>query len=228
MEERVLFVDDERTVRTAYKRMLECEGYDVLLARNGREAVELFLSDRPSLVLLDVDMPGMNGFVTCRKLREIDRFTPIVFLTAMETDADQLRGLGLGADDYVYKSASTHVLLARVANALARSKARDDSCSVRHTVTLGRISVDLETFSVEKDGCQISRLTRTEAAILRTLNRKRGEICPFEHVVESAWGEGHVIDISTMRSFLLTLRRKLDIAGGMIITEREIGYRLLK
>ena len=119
----ILVVDDERTVRAAYRRLFEGEGYAVRLARGGADALRLFDERRPDAVLLDVDMPDMNGYAVCRELRRRDSAVPVVFLTAMEGDADQLRGLDSGADDYVFKTAANAVLVARVASAIARRDA---------------------------------------------------------------------------------------------------------
>ncbi len=225
----ILIADDERTVRAAYRKLLECEGHSVRAVRNGKEAVEAFTEHRPDLVLLDVDMPVMNGFVACRALREIDRYVPILFLTAMAADADQLRGLGLGADDYVFKTVTTPILLARVTAALERRAAfAQPNDAAPGKIVLGRVTVDLDTLDV-RVGTRIgAQLTKNEAAILRALNEGRGKVHTIEEITEAVHGGAYVLEPSAFRSYLANLRRKLGPAGALIVTERDRGYRLLK
>ena len=225
--QKILVVDDERTVRTAYQKLFSGEGYEVCVARNGTEAVEKAQAERPDLILLDVDMPGKNGFLTCKTIRETDALTPIVFLTAMETDADQMRGLGLGADDYIYKTASTAVLLARVSSVLARraALARQGGYTPRF-VSLGKISVNLDSFEVLKKGVRIAKLTKAENDVLRVLAAHRGIPVSYDDMIKEIYGEGHALERTSLRTYVLTLRRKLEDASEMIASERDVGYRL--
>ena len=151
----ILIVDDERTVRASYRVLFEREGYAVRVARGGAEALRLFNARRPDVVLLDVDMPDMNGYAVCRAMREAaGADVPLIFfLTAMESDADQLRGLGVGADDYVFKTASNDVLLARVAAAIARREERNAASALSpREIAIGRFRASLDTFAVFIDG----------------------------------------------------------------------------
>ena len=107
----ILLVDDERTVREGLKRLLESEGFAVRTARDGVDALAKLSDKRPDAVLLDVMMPKLNGFALCTELRKTDALLPVVFLTAKDSEADEIRGMGLGADDYVSKSAGEEVLL---------------------------------------------------------------------------------------------------------------------
>lgn len=124
---RILLAEDDRAVRLALSALLSGAGYEVESARDGEEAVRRFRADPPDLVVLDVMMPGTDGLSACRRIRETDAETPVVFLTALDSDEAQLRGLGVGADDYVAKSASEGVILARVAAALRRRRASEAS-----------------------------------------------------------------------------------------------------
>ncbi len=232
----ILIADDERTVRAAYRKLFECEGHTVRAVRNGKEAVEAFQEQRPDLVLLDVDMPIMNGFSACRALREIDQHVPILFLTAMASDADQVRGFGLGADDYVFKTAASSVLLARVTAVLERRATLTETTTVQdlapsvkpEKILLGRVTVDLDTFTVFIGSHVGAQLTKNEAAILRVLNQERGKVYSREELAQAIHGAPHVIEPSAFRSYFVGLRRKLGPAGALIVTERERGYRLLK
>lgn len=226
----ILIVDDERTVRTSYRILFEREGYSVRLARGGAEALRLFAARRPDLVLLDVDMPDMNGYAVCRAMRASDTKTPIVFLTAMESDADQLRGLGLGADDYVFKSASNSVLLARVASTLARHE--EIGCAGRlqaRRIDIGRAAVDLDSMDVSIDGRTTGeKLTKTEADILRVLAAADGRLMPDDEIVASMRGRNQVMESSTLRSHITHLRAKLGAAGALLVNEAGSGYRLVR
>ncbi len=225
----ILIADDERTVRAAYRKLFECEGHTVRVARNGKEALEAFTEHRPDLVLLDVDMPIMNGFVACRAMREIDRLTPILFLTAMESDADQLRGFGLGADDYVFKTSASSVLLARVTAALERRTAFEKPvCGAPGKIILGQVTIDLDTLEVRHGSRGGAQLTKNEAAILCALNEQRGKVYSHAEIAEAVHGGAHIIESSALRSYFVNLRRKLGPAGALIVNERDRGYRLLK
>ena len=114
----ILVVDDERSVRNGLKALLSTGGYSVRLARSGLQALEQFRTRRPDLVLLDVMMPGTNGFDVCREIRREDALVPILFLTSVENEANQVRGFGLGADDYISKTAGEAELFARIRRAL--------------------------------------------------------------------------------------------------------------
>ena len=225
----ILIVDDERTVRTSYRILFEREGYSVRLARSGAEALRLFSARRPDLVLLDVDMADMNGYAVCKAMRAEDAKTPIVFLTAMESDADQLRGLGLGADDYVFKSASNSVLLARVASTLAR---HGEICGAgrfeSRRIDVGRAVVDLDSLSVCIDGRPTrEKLTKTEADILRVLVAAEGRLLSDDEIVSAMRGKKQVMEPSTLRSHITHLRAKLGTAGSLLVNEAGAGYRFV-
>ena len=225
----ILVVDDERTVRKAYGGLLEGEGYAVRLARGGVEALQMFAARRPDLVLLDVTMPGMSGYSVCRRIRETDSDTPVVFLTAMESEAAEIRGLGLGADDYVFKSASNAVLLARIESVLSRRVAvRASGRVAARRIELGRLAVDLDTFDVlDRDQPTGERLTKSEADILRILHGARGRLLSHDEIVAALRGESHVMEPSALRAHFARLRRKLGPAGDLIQNERDAGYRMV-
>lgn len=158
------------------KALLEGEGFAVRTARDGDDALAKIAERRPDLVLLDVMMPKKNGFVTCEELRQSDQMLPVVFLTAKDSEADQVRGLGLGADDYVSKVAGEEVLLSRIRRALLRSAEFEMELSRRNErpVRLGKVSVDLQALRVTIADREVARLTKTEADLLKLLNSARG------------------------------------------------------
>ena len=198
----VLIVDDERSVRAGLRRLLTDAGHAVREARDGKSAVAAVAERRPDLVLLDVMMPGEDGFVTCRNLRRRDRELPILFLTALDSEGDQVRGLDVGADDFIAKATSPEVLLARIRAALERA---------------ARLSA-----SPAPDD-----LTKTEADVFRLLSSDRGRWFSYREIYDAIRGEGYCGDESTIRSHISRLREKLP-PGEAIRTKRGRGWCLMR
>jgi len=223
----ILVVDDELAVRRGIKALLQGEGYCVRTAKSGADALAIVAERRPDLVLLDIMMPGMNGFRVCEEIRRGDRLLPIVFLTAATSEADQVRGMGLGGDDYIAKSAPSSLLLARVGRAIARGAdvAAGLARKTPEVVRLGDISVDMRSLVVTGGG-GTECLTRTEADILATLFARRGEYVSLDELIECLRGEGFACEDSMIYSHVSRLRRKLGPAGHLIVSARGSGYAL--
>ena len=226
----ILVVDDERVLRDGIKAILSGEGHAVRTARDGDEALRRIAEKRPDLVLLDVMMPKMNGFRCCEKIRETDGLLPVVFLTAKDAEADQVRGIGLGADDFVSKGASDAVLLARINRALERAKAFGEAArrASGTMIALGGITVDLKTLAVMEEGREIARLTRTEADILKIFNSQRGALIVPDDIITELRGNGFACEDTMLYMHISNLRRKLGAAAGFIITRHGFGYGLAK
>jgi len=226
----ILIVDDERTLREGLKAELLGEGYGVRTARDGEEALKKIAERSPDLVLLDVMMPKMNGFRCCEEIRRTDALLPVVFLTAKDAEGDQIRAMGLGADDFVSKSASDALLLACVRRALVRAQKVGEKAAEGggHLVRLGTIIADVQSLFVTEDGKEVSRLTKTEADILRCLNARRGEVVVFDDLITDLRGNGFVCEDTMLYSHVSHLRTKLGKAGELVTTTRGIGYCLLK
>ena len=224
----ILVVDDERVLRDGIKAVLSGEGFEVRTARDGDEALKKIAEKRPDLVLLDVMMPKMNGFKCCERIRETDRILPVIFLTAKDAEADQVRGMGLGADDFVSKSVSDAVLLARINRALERSSAIGESVrsASGSVIALGAVSVDVKSFAVTENGEEIARLTKTEADILKLLDSKRGELVVQDDIITDLRGNGFACEDTMLYVHICHLRRKLGPASSMIINKRGVGYWL--
>jgi len=226
----ILIVDDERALREGLKAELLGEGYGVRTARDGEEALKKIAERRPDLVLLDVMMPKMNGFRCCEEIRRIDALLPVVFLTAKDAEADQIRAMGLGADDFVSKSASDALLLACIRRALARARKVDEKVadgSDRH-VRIGGVIADVQSLVVTKDGNVIAHLTKTEADILRCLNAARGEMVVFDDLITDLRGNGFACEDAMLYVHMSNLRRKLGPAADMIVNKRGVGYTLMR
>jgi len=226
----ILIVDDERVLREGLKADLLGEGYEVRTARDGEEALKKITERRPDLVLLDVMMPKMNGFRCCEEIRKTEALLPVIFLTAKDAEGDQIRARGLGADDFVSKSASDALLLACVRRALVRAQRMDKKGAEdgNRCVRLGAVIADIPSLIIVKDGMEIARLTKTEADILVCLNARRGEIVLFDDLITDLRGNGFACEDSLLYSHISHLRAKLGKAGELIATTRGVGYCLLK
>ena len=224
----ILLVDDEKALRDSLKAVLQGEGYEVRTARDGDEALVKIAEKRPDLVLLDVMMTRMNGYKCCEKIRETDKLLPVIFLTAKDGETDQVRGIGLGADDFVSKDASDAVLLARISRALARSSAIGESVRSASgaVIALGAVSVDMKTFAVTEKGKEIARLTKTEADILKLLDAHRGELVVPDDIITDLRGNGFACEDTMLYVHICNLRRKLGSASSMLVNKRGVGYCL--
>ena len=215
---KILVIDDERTVREGLKRLLSAEGFSVALAKGGDEGVAMFREHRPDAVLLDVMMPRKNGFAVCAGLREESATVPILFLTALDSEVSEVKGMGIGADDYIQKSASPEILVARIRRAIDRAAG---SAAAVQTVRIGKASVDLARRTVSLGDGGEERLTGTETDLLRILASDRTRYFTYAELAGRAMSE------STLRSQISRLKRKLGTAGELIRGERGAGYRLL-
>ena len=226
----ILIVDDERVLREGLKATLTGEGFAVRTARDGEDALRKLSERAPDLVLLDVMMPKMNGFRTCEEIRKADRSVPIIFLTAKDSEADQVRGLGLGADDYISKDAGETVLLARINRALARTASFNEIAAKREAqpIRLGKVRVDPKSLSVSDPSGEIARLTKTEVDILRLLDSERGAFFSVERLISELRGQGFACEDSMLYSHISHLRRKLGPAGDLISSNRRAGYCLAR
>ena len=224
----ILLADDERAFRSGMKALLESEGFAVRTARDGEAAVRKFTERVPDVVILDVMMPRMNGFRACEEIRKTDRRVPVVFLTAKDGEVDQVRALGLGADDYVSKSAPEALLVARIRRAVERSRelvagraADADGC-----LHLGQTVVDMTSLEVSVGGESAGRLTKTEADILRILAGRRGRHFSTDELIAALRGDGFACEDTMLYVHVSNLRRKLGPAAALLSTSRNAGYSL--
>lgn len=218
----ILIVDDERLLREAMKALLVGEGFDVRLARDGEECLRKIEQDTPDLVLLDVMMPKMNGFRTCEEIRKRDALLPVVFLTAKDSESDQIRAIGLGGDDYISKTASETVLIARIRRALQRAEAFDAGSG---DIRLGTIRVDLEALAVLTGTGKVA-LTKTEGDMLRLLAREPGRFVSKENLIVGLRGRGYACGDTMIYSHIFNLRLKLGKEGRRLVCDRRSGYKL--
>jgi two-component system KDP operon response regulator KdpE len=221
----ILAVDDDPTLLRFLAEFLEHEGFRVVKADRGQAALKLFFEERPDLVVLDLMMPGMDGWEVCARIREMAK-TPVILLTAKDTEADKLRGFRLGVDDYVTKPFSLAELTARVRAVLARSASRLEGEVSQ--VQSGDLSIDLKKREVLLGGERIP-LTRTEFRLLAYLARRAGEAVSQDELVAEIWGSDSKRGGSALRRYVWLLRRKLEADPAnprLIVNVHGFGYRL--
>lgn len=223
----ILLVEDERVIRAHYVSILEGEGFSVRAAKDGAQALEEFARRRPDLAVLDLDLPKVAGFRVCEEFRRAAPSMPIVILTANASDANEVRALGLGADDFCAKTESAEVVLARVRRAAERTAALAPAGGMPKIVKLGQVEVDTATMVVSHGG-GAERLTRGEMDVFTLLWEANGRMCRPEELLDAMRERGSPCDIAVLYVFISGLRRKLGPAGGLIDNRRRVGYRLIR
>ena len=222
---RVLVVDDEPQIRRALRLALRANEYDVELASNGEEALDLVAARPPDLVILDLGLPDLDGVEVCKRLREWSR-VPIIVLSVQEDEATKVLALDQGADDYVTKPFSVPELLARMRVALRHAALLAGGEEQRFRA--GQIEVDFARRVVTKSGSEV-HLTPTEYSLLRYLARYPGRVVTHGQLLRSALGESYGDAYGTLRVYIAGLRKKLEVDPShpcLIITEPGVGYRL--
>ena len=225
----VLIADDDLQLLDLVTLNLELEGYGVLRASDGRQALERIERHHPDLVLLDVMMPRMSGFAVCHQVRAYST-VPIIIITARGQEQDKIRGLDLGADDYLVKPFSVGELLARVRAVLRRAQFTTGELAPagQSPMILGELSIDFGQRLVTMAGRKVV-FTPTEYRILTSLAHSAGQIVPQERLLEHAWGTAYVGEDHLLQVKINRLRRKLESDPAhprYILTEPGVGYVL--
>jgi len=227
MTKKILVCDDEPALVKLFSQILLKNGYEVLCAGNGHEALPLLFTQKPSLVLLDVVMPRMDGWRTCSRIRELSD-VPIIMLTGQERSEDDIvRGLDYGADEYLLKPVGSRELLARVRAVLRRSEL-DVGDVAQKKVTYGDeyISVNLATRYISVNGRRV-KLTPREFSLFAFLVENQGRILTHRQLLEKVWGFEYIDDLDYVRIYISHLRQKIEPDPALpsyIITEPGVGY----
>jgi two-component system, OmpR family, KDP operon response regulator KdpE len=220
----ILVVDDEPQIRRVMRTTLTTQGYVVHDARSGEEAMERVREDKPDLILLDVNMPGMGGIAACRAIRATSD-AAIIMLTVRDTEQDKVDALDAGADDYVVKPFHTKELLARVRSALRRVPASPDAAS--QIIILDGIEINLSTRRVTVNGQSI-RLTPKEFDLLQYLVSNPNVPIPHARLLQAVWGPDYGDQVEYLRVFVNQLRKKIEPEPAKpryLLTEPWVGYR---
>jgi DNA-binding response OmpR family regulator len=228
MSRTLLVVDDEQTLRDTLAEILEEEGYRVVTAADGREALERFRAEKPDLVLLDLMLPELSGMEVCRILRQ-ESDVPILMLTARDSEIDKVVGLELGADDYVTKPFSLRELVARVRALLRRSEATVTGTSdVPPAIDLGRVQVDLAGHRLLRDGEPLQVKPRA-FELLSFLLQNPGQVFTREQLLERVWGYDYAGETRTVDVHVHWLRAQVEEdpqRPKLLQTVRGVGYVL--
>jgi two-component system KDP operon response regulator KdpE len=224
---RVLLAEDELELRAFISRNLRARDFTVLEAGNGIEALVLWETEQPQLLILDIMMPRMDGLEVCRRIRETS-IVPIIVLTALDDERDKVTALDLGADDYLTKPFGVEELLARVRAVLRRGQwfAQPPSPGVRR---YGDLEIDLEGRAVRRSGTEV-RLTPTEFALLEQLVSNAGKILTHRALLQRVWGREYTEEAEYLRVYMGRLRHKLEADPANpthFLTESGVGYRFI-
>jgi len=226
MSARILIVDDEPPIVDMLAYNLQRANYEVIIARDGQEALDIARQEEPDLIILDLMLPRLDGLEVCRALRK-ERDVPIIMLTARDGEVDRVVGLELGADDYVVKPFSVRELMARVKSVLRRATPRAEQTAV-DVKQAGALTVDGARHEARWRDIEL-KLTALEFDLLYTMIRHAGQVLTREQLLEQVWGYDYYGDLRAVDAAIKRLRVKLRQAapeGEVIVTVRGVGYKL--
>lgn len=227
----ILVAEDDRNILTGLVDTLESEGYRVMPASDGEEALDLFINNPFDLVLLDIMMPGKSGYDVCREIRSTDKDIPIIMLTAKGEEIDKVVGLQLGADDYITKPFGVHELLARIAAVLRRSRRNPTEAKKEEPIpdlfNFGDAQIDVRTFKLIK-GKQAIDLSEREVKLLQFFFQHPNEVLSRDQLLNAVWGIDYYGTTRTLDQHIAQLRKKVEHDPSkprFIKTVHRVGYR---
>lgn len=227
---KILIAEDDPVTLDSIDACLQSEGFSTILAENGKVAVQLWESEKPELVCLDIMMPELDGYEVCRRIRSADKTLPILFLSAKNEEIDVVVGLELGADDFIRKPFGKHELLARIRSVLRRAEASKDD---KVTLTF-QIGGDLTVYPAQLHATREStgeeiELSPREISILTFLHQHSGEAVHRDQLLDHCWGLDYYPESRTLDQHIVKLRKKIELdpsTPAIIETVRGIGYRI--
>jgi DNA-binding response OmpR family regulator len=227
---KVLIIEDDPTIVRGLKDTLEDESFEVLTAADGGEGYEKIIREKPDLIILDLMLPKLDGFDLCRRVRSERIPTPILILTARGEEADRVKGLNLGADDYVIKPFSLLELLARVRALLRRPPPASTSAKpLTDTLEFGNVAIDFRRFEARKED-RILEMSRKEFGILRCLASRAGEVVTRDELLNQVWGIDSYPTTRTVDNHMSMIRAKIEddpAEPTYLITVHGVGYKLV-
>ena len=224
--QKVLIIEDEPDMVLGLKDNFEYEGYDVVVARDGREGLSRAVSERPDVILLDIMLPKMSGLDVCRELRNQGMDTPVIMLTARGQEIDKVIGLEMGADDYVTKPFSIKELLARVRAQLRRATRQ---VAEVETYTFGDVALNFKRYEATRGGAGLD-LSPREFELLKYFIQHRGETITRDQLLDDVWGYDNYPFTRTVDNHIAKLRQKVEAVPAdpkYIITVHRVGYKFL-
>jgi DNA-binding response OmpR family regulator len=222
----ILIIEDEPHIVLGLKDALEFEGFRVVTASAGKEGVAVYRQERPNAVLLDLMLPDVNGYQVCEDLRRYDAFLPIIMLTARSQEADKIRGLDAGADDYVTKPFSVGELVARIRALFRRTTRSPESLSFK----IGTLTVNVSAHQLQKGSGKPVMLSFYEVELLRLLHERLGQPVSRDEILNKIWGVEANPTNRTVDNFIVKLRKKLEKHPENpehILTVYGYGYKLV-
>ena len=226
MAKRILIVDDEKAIVDILEFNLQRDGYDTLKAYDGPEGLRMAREENPDLLLLDIMLPGMDGFEVCRRLREEHNDVPIVMITAREEETDKVFGLENGADDYVTKPFSMRELLARVKANMRRTLTPSPETESANVISMRDLSIDLDRHTVVKNGAELD-LTQREYELVKFLAQNPGKVVSRQELMSEVWQYEYFGDLRAVDVAVRRLREKLEdnpAEPAYVLTKRGVGY----
>jgi len=225
MKTKILLVDDEKDIVEFLEYNLVQEGFEVITAYNGMEALKK-LSEKPDLVILDIMMPQLNGYDVCKKIRSLPEFrqTPVIFLTAKSSEVDEIRGLEIGANDFIQKPISPKKLIARVNSNLRKDVKKTEEKSLPSQIKIGPLYIDRNKYLVQVDGIE-KILPRKEFELLFYFASNPGKVIDRETVLKDVWGLDVYVGDRTIDVHIRKIREKLGKLADLIETVKGVGYK---
>lgn len=221
---KILIIEDDKMIVEGVKDTLQFHDYDVVTAGSGKEGLTLLQKEKPDLIILDIMMPGVDGFEVCKKIKQGNREIPIIMLTAKSQESDKLLGFELGVDDYVTKPFSVKELVARVGAVLNRSH---KTIKQEDIVTVGNAEINFKNFTISKNGVEFA-LSPKEYDILKLLISHPDEVIDRNRVIDVVWGDEYYPSPRTIDNFILKLRSKIEEDPKnpcYILTVHGAGYK---
>jgi two-component system response regulator VicR len=225
MAAKILIVDDEKTIVDILAYNLRKEGYEIIEAHDGTKGLELALSENPDLVMLDIMMPGLDGYEVCARLRKVSQ-VPVIMLTAKAEESDKVLSFELGADDYITKPFGVREMLARVMANLRRGHMAKPASGGAKKMIFGELTIDLNMVEVKRGDVNID-LTRREFELVNFLATQNNQVFTREALLEKVWGYEYFGDVRTVDVTIRRLRTKLEATPDnptYILTKRGVGY----
>jgi len=228
MKKRILVIEDEPSLSMAIRDELQFEGFEASVVEDGVQGLDRILKEAPDLVILDLMLPGMSGFEICREVRRQGVNTPIIMLTARAQEVDRVRGLELGADDYVVKPFSLAELVARIRAVLRRSQGESQTEAAPEILHVGELRLDVRKQEAFKGGRRVE-LTHKEFQLLEFLLRHPGEVISRDEFLSRLWGEEIYVTPRNVDTHMASLRKKIEDDADQpryILSVRGAGYKL--
>lgn len=226
---KLLIAEDDTLIREGLYDILSAEGFDCLQAENGQEAVDLYLSERPDVVLLDIMMPDKDGYSVCREIRKHDQYTAIIFISAKSEEIDRVLGLELGADDYIVKPFGKHEVLARLRSVIRRYRlaTKSDKTGDANVFQLGDLTVDPNQLRASR-GEQPIDLSLRDLKTLQLFYQNPNRVISREELFDHCWGRDYLPSSRTLDQHISTLRKRIERDSRepkIIQTVHGVGYR---